>query len=147
MFASPNLVQRPNGDWILPYVGYNVPHKYPRGSYKFEPGMLVWPKGRLAGIEAVEKGEFATVAFVTPGNVLKINALTKRAGCIKIEVVGMDGKPIKGHSFNDAEPVIGNQYKEVVKWKDSSNLGVKTGTPVFLRFKMKMAKIYELYFE
>ncbi len=147
VFASPNLVERPNGDWILPYVGYNVPHKYPRGSYKFEPGMLVWPKGRLAGIMSKGKGEFATVAFVAPGNILKINALTKRAGYIKVEVVGMDGKPIKGHTFADAEPVIGNQYKSIVRWKNSNNLGIKTGTPVFLRFKMKMAKIYELYFD
>ena len=59
----------------------------------------------------------------------------------------MDGNPIKGHAFADCEPVIGNQFKTKVKWKNSGNLGVEVGTPVFLRFKMKMAKIYELYFE
>ena len=147
VFAHPNLVERPNGDWILPYTGYNVPHKYPRGSYRFEPGMLVWPAGRLAGVQAEEKGEFATVAFVVPGETLKINALTQRAGYIKIEVVGMDGYPLKEHTFEDVNPVIGNHYKTVVSWKNSNKIGVKKGIPVFLRFKMKMAKIYGLYFE
>jgi len=27
IFASPNLVERANGDWILPYRGFSIPHK------------------------------------------------------------------------------------------------------------------------
>lgn len=147
VFTQPNLVERPNGDWILPYTAYNVPHKYPRGAYRFEPGLLVWPKGRLCGIEAKGEGEFATIAFVVPGTTLKINAQTHRTGYIMVEVVGMDGIPISNHTFNDSIPVIGDQYKTTIRWKNSDRVGVEKGVPVILRFKMRMAKIYQLFFE
>jgi hypothetical protein len=146
-FASPNLVERSNGDWIMPYVGYNVPHKYPRGAYRFEPGLLVWPKGRLVGIEAQEIGEFATVAFLLPGEKLKINALTQRAGYIRIELVEFDGKPVDGFSFEESDPIIGNHYWTVVSWGGKEKLDLKTGTPIWFRFRIKMAKIYGLEFE
>jgi hypothetical protein len=147
VLAHPNLVERPNGDWILPYVGYNVPHKYPRGAYRFEPGMLVWPKGRLAGIEATEVGAFATAAFVPPGKHLKINALTQRTGYIKIEVVDMEGNPIAGHTFDDCIPLFGDYHFSKVSWKESDDIGVGKDEAIMLRFQMKMAKIYGLEFE
>jgi len=148
IIALPNLVERPNGDWILPYDGFNVPHKCPRGgAYRPTPGLLVWPKGRLAGIEAPEVGEFVTIAFILPGQKMLINALTKRAGYIKIEVVGFDGKPIKGHTFKDCDPIIGNQYRKIVTWGKNEDLGIAAGTPVWFRFKMKFAKLYGLDFE
>jgi hypothetical protein len=147
IIAHPNLVERKNGDWILPYDGYNVPHKYPRGSYKFMPGMLVWPKGRLAAIEAPEIGAFATVAFVPPGKRLKINAVTQRAGFIKVEIVDMDFNVVAGHSFAESTPIIGNYYYSTVSWAESDELGVATGQPIMIRFYMKMAKIYGLEFE
>jgi len=146
-FARPNLVERSNGDWILPYDGYNVPHKFPRGAYRFEPGMLVWPQGRMVGVEAVEMGEFATVAFLLPGKTLKINALTQRAGYIKVELVEFDGNPIKGYTFDNSDPVIGNHHWTAVTWNGKKELGTEPGTPVWFRFRMKMAKIYGLEFE
>jgi hypothetical protein len=146
-FPSPNLVERKNGDWILPYGGSNVPHKYPRGKAKNTPGLLVWPKGRLVGIEAVEKGEFATVGFLLPGKTLKINALTQRTGHIKVELVEFDGEPIKGFSFEEADPVIGDQFWTEVTWNDKSELPVPSGTPIWFRFKLSQAKIYGLEFE
>ena len=135
-FAHPNLAERPNGDWILPYRGYNVPHKYPRGSYRYEPGLLVWPKGRLVGIEAVEIGEFATVAFLLPGKKLKINALTQRAGHIKVELVEFDGKPIEGYSFAESDPIFGDQYWTELTWNGKAELPVEPGTPIWFRFKL-----------
>ncbi|MBN2357796.1 hypothetical protein JXO59_16920 [candidate division KSB1 bacterium] len=146
-FAHPNLVERANGDWILPYEGYNVPHKYPRGAYRFEPGMMVWKKGRLVGIEAAEVGEFATVAFLLPGRRLLVNALTERAGYVKIEVVALNGTAIKGYTFADADAIIGDQYRTPVTWKGKAELDVPPGTPVWLRFRMKMARIFFLDFE
>jgi hypothetical protein len=143
----PNLVERPNGDWILPYNGFDVPHKYPRGSYKFEPGVLIWPKGRLAGIEASEKGEFATAAFLLPGKKLKINALTQRTGHIKVELVEFDGKSIEGFTFEESDAVIGDQFWTEVTWNGKAELPVEPGTPIWFRFKLCQAKIYGLEFE
>jgi hypothetical protein len=146
-FASPNLVERKNGDWILPYGGSNVPHKYPRGRVKSEPGLLVWPKGRLVGIEAPEQGEFATVAILLPGKKLKINALTQRTGHIKVELVEFDGKPIEGYSFAESDPIIGDQYWTELTWNGQAELPVEPGTPIWFRFKLSQAKIYGLEFE
>jgi len=146
-FAVPNLVERPDGDWILPYNGYNVPHKYPRGGYRSEAGLLVWPKGRLVGIEALEKGDFATVAFLLPGKKLKINALTQRSGHIKVELVEFDGKPIEGYSFAESDPIIGDQYWTELTWNGRAEFPVEPGTPIWLRFKLSQAKIYGLEFE
>jgi len=28
-YITPNLVELPDGDFVLPYTGWNVPHKYP----------------------------------------------------------------------------------------------------------------------
>jgi hypothetical protein len=146
--AFPNLVERPNGDWILPYNGFNVPHKYPRsGDFHCTPGLMVWPKGRLTGIEAAEIGEFATIAFIIPGSKIRINALTKRTGYIKMEVVDFDGNPIEGHTLKDCDPIIGDQYRKIVTWNGNDDLGVKTGTPVWFRIEMKYAKLYGLDFE
>ena len=147
VLAHPNLVERPNGDWILPYVGYNVPHKYPRGAYRFEPGLLVWPKGRLIGIEASEVGFFATAAIVPPGKHLHINALTKRTGYIEVELVNMDGNIVEKRSFSQCLPIIGDHHFTRVRWRNGDTLGIKEGEPVILRFQMKMAKIYGLEFK
>ena len=62
VFAHPNLLELSDGSFVLPYTGYNFPHKYPRGQFKFAPGYAVWPKGRLVALEALERGEFATVS-------------------------------------------------------------------------------------
>jgi hypothetical protein len=148
VWAHPNLVERPNGDWILPFSGNRVPHKHPRrGAYQFTQGFLVWPMGRLTGIEAEEMGEFSSIAFIIPGRTIKINALTKRTGYILIEAVDFEGNPIPGHTFEDCDPIIGNQYQKTVTWNGESDLGVEPRTPVYFRFKMKFAKLYCLDFE
>jgi len=147
VFASPNLVEMPNGDFVLPYTGYIFPHKYPRGQWRFQTGYAVWAKGRLVALEAVDRGEFATVAIMPPGRKLRINALTQRAGSIVIEVVGPDGQPIAGRTFAEAKPIIGDQYKTLVTWKDHHDLGHKDGTHILLRFRMEKAKLFGLDFE
>jgi len=147
IFADPNLVERSNGDWILPYRGFHIPHKYPRGRIRPEPGLLVWPKGRLAGIEASEKGEFATVAFLLPGRKMKINAVTQRTGYIKVELVEFDGDPIEGFSFDEANPIIGDHFWTEVTWNGKTKLPVEKGTPVWFCFKLNQAKLYGLEFK
>lgn len=147
LFASPNLVELPNGDFVLPYTGYIFTHKYPRGQWKFQTGYAVWPKGRLVALEAVDRGEFATVGFVPPGRRLRINALTQRAGSILVEVVGQNGQPIAGRTFGDAKPIIGDQFRAVVAWKGTDELGCKDGEYIYLRFQLEKAKLYGLDFE
>lgn len=160
IFAYPHLIERGGnggskggssggnaGDWILLYSGSNFPHKYPRGKQVVGWGTAIWPKGRLMAIEAAEQGGFTTPAFLAPGEKLRINALTGRVGEVRVEVGDFYGKTLPGHSFDDCNPIIGDQYRVPVTWKQSDNLGVKTGEPVVLRFRMTKAKVYELDFE
>jgi len=147
IFTHPNLVELPDGRWVLPYTGYNFPHKYPRGQLRYGWGYAAWPKGRLVGLEAPERGEFATVAFLPPGRKMRINALTRRAGRILVEVVGYhDGKPLPGRTFADAAPIIGDQHWTPVSWKGQEDLGHNSGTAIFLRFRMDKARIFGLEF-
>ena len=147
IFANPNLVELPNGDWALPYTGYDVPHKYPRGSWKYNAGLAIWPKGRLIALVADQTGEFATAAVLAPGTKLKINAVTERGGSVLVEAVDLNGQPIPGRSFNDVIPIIGDHHWTYVKWKSAEGLGVKSGEPIEFRFRLDMARLYGIEFE
>jgi hypothetical protein len=147
IFAQPNLVELPNGDWVLPYTGYAYPHKYARGAWSYDIGLATWPKGRLAGLEANEEGSFATIAFVPPGKKIFINALTNRSGSITVEVCDANGNAVPGHTFADAHPIIGDQFRQPLTWKAGDDVGTDISKGVILRFKMVRAKLYGLDFE
>lgn len=147
VFARPNLIELPDGAFALPYTGYDVPHKYPRGRFRFGTGYAVWPKGRLVGIEAEDAGEFATIGFLAPGRRLLVNALTARAGRLSVEVADLGGKPLPGRSFADCDPLFGDLYREPARWRGEEDLGVPEGTPIVLRFRLDRAKVYFLDFE
>jgi hypothetical protein len=142
IWATPNLIELSGGDWALPYIANNVPHKYPRGQRTSDTGYAVWPKGRLVAVEAADQGEFTMIPFVPPGKKLKINALTLRTGFIKVEVVG-----VKGRSLAECNPVVGDQKWSQVTWKDGNDLGIGEKEPVTLRIEMKQAKLYGLELE
>jgi hypothetical protein len=148
VFAHPNLLELPSGDFALPYTGYLFPHKYPRGQWRFQPGLLVWPKGRLIALEAPDRGEFSTVTLMPPGRRLLINALTQRAGSLLVEVAGRSGgEPLPGRSFADCDPIIGDRFRQPVTWKGESELGFEAGSAILLRFRLEKAAIYCLDFE
>jgi hypothetical protein len=150
LFASPALLELPDGAFALPYGGYNVPHKYPRGRWLSTStcavGYALWPQGRMIGVEAPEAGEFTTVTFVPPGNRLRLNAVTARAGCIRIEAARPDGTPIPGHAFADAVPLCGDCFRTPVAWSGGDTLGIEANEPVMLRVRMERATIYGLEF-
>jgi len=87
------------------------------------------------------------MSFLAPGQSVRINAITARAGEIRVEAADFDGKPTPGRTFEDSIPIVGDQYRTIVRWKNADDLGVKAGEPVILRFKMRRAKIYGLDFE
>ena len=147
VFTAVNLVESPDGGFALPYHGFNVPHKYPRKLRTSATGLLVWPKGRLVALEAHEHGAFTTVAIVPPGRKLKINAITELVTNIRVEVVAYhDGKAISGRTFDDCDPIVGDQHFTTVTWKGKDDLGFKEDTAIMLRFKMNKAKIFGLEF-
>ncbi len=142
IWAYPELIELPNGDWALTYRGDNFPHKYPRGQRKVSLGYAVWPKGRLVALEAVEHGVFTMMPIVPPGRILKINALTLRTGWVKVEVVGVDARKMV-----ECVPIVGDQPWTRVTWKQGNDLGVEDGKPISLRVELQQAKLFGLEFE
>lgn len=146
VFASPNLIELPNGDFALVYTGYNVPHKYPRQQAVRSCAYALWPKGRLVGLEAVERGAFSTLAVAAPGRRLYANALTRRAGHIRVEAARLSGETIPGREFENSIPLTGDCRAAPVVWKEHADLGVEVGEDVVLRFRMEAAVLYYLDF-
>jgi hypothetical protein len=146
VFGRVNLAELPNGDFVLPYTGYRYPHKYPRGAWAFDAGYAVWPKGRIFALVADESGRFSTVGLVPPGNRLRINAVTTRAGRILVEVCDLGGNPVPGRTFADAVPLVGDCHNTPVLWRSGEDLGVPDNHPVLLNVRLEQARIYWLEF-
>jgi hypothetical protein len=141
IWATPNLLELPGGDWALPYIANNVPHKYPRGQRTSNTSYAVWPQGRLVAVEAEDHGEFTMIPIIPPGKQLVINALTLRTGSVRIGVLG-----VAGRSLADCVTIVGDQPGARVAWKGGDDLGAAVGQPVTLRVEMRQAKVYGLEF-
>jgi hypothetical protein len=142
IWATPELIELPEGDWALPYLAHNFPHKYPRGKLVGSTSYAVWPKGRLVALEAADRGEFTMIPLIAPGKTLKINAVTSRTGWIRIEAVGVPGR-----SMAECQPIVGDHHWAPVVWKSASDLGVPLHRDVTLRFELQQAQIFGLEFE
>ena len=133
--------------FALPYTGYDVPHKYPRQKASRSTGYALWPRGRLVGIEAEERGAFSTVALLAPGRHLRVNALIKRAGQLRVEAAHLSGEAVPGREFGNSIPLFGDCLGAPVTWVGHDDLGVAPGEPVILRFRLESACIYYVDFE
>ena len=142
IWAEPNLIELPNGDWALPYSAHNVPHKYPRGQRKGGLGYAIWPKGRMVALVADTRGQFTLMPLVAPGRVLKINADTKRTGGVLVEVAGDPER-----TFAKCRRLFGDLDWATVTWGEKADLGKKVGEPVTLRFRLERADLYGVEFE
>jgi hypothetical protein len=149
VWARPPLFERGDGSFALQIRGDNFPHKYPRGLRKIEMGLAVWPHGRIAAIEAVERGQFATVAIIARGTKLRLNARTNRTGSIRVAAqYGERGaKIIPGREFENAIPIIGDRPNAPVRWARHEDLGVQVGEPVILHFELVQAELFHVEFE
>lgn len=147
VFLYPELTEMADGSWILPYAGYNVPHKYPRGQWRFAPGYAIWRSGRLVGLRADEQGSFTTIAILPPGRKLYLNAVTARAGFVKVEATSMNGKILPGRSFSESSAVVGDHRRAAIAWGQQTDLGHRDGEAVMLRFQLCQATLYWVDFE
>jgi hypothetical protein len=150
VMTGPPLVELPGDRWALPYVGFPIPHKYPRldpAQRERHPGVAsgrgyaIWPRGRLVALEAAEDGAFATVAVFPRGERLFLNAVVAADGFIK---VGVD-RP--GREIENCVPLSGVDGLELpVAWRNETGLATKGG-PVALKFQLRRAKLFGLTFQ
>ncbi|HTX54488.1 MAG TPA: hypothetical protein VMD08_13850 [Candidatus Baltobacteraceae bacterium] len=147
IFSFPGLIELPNGDFALPYKGYNLPHKYPRGKMELYAGYAVWPKGRLVAVQADDVGEFATVGILPPGHTLKINAVTKRAGGIRVELCRINDQVVAGRTFSDCDIVQGDAFWKTVTWKGESDLKTADGEALVIRVRIERGQLFGIEFD
>ena len=153
LFTSCGLVPLGEDAVGLPYKGSTFPHKYPRWKDRDDRGetrYAVWPRGRLACVEASGEGFFATPVVRLPGRQLRLNCKTPIAGEIRVEVVAITSwvnkrkveEVIPGRSFDDCAPINGNHLAHTVTWRGDADLGHAEDQPVYLRFKLRAAQLY-----
>jgi hypothetical protein len=142
IWAQPNLIEFPNGDWALPYSAHNMPHKYPRGQVKGAVGYAVWPKGRMVALEAESRAQFTLMPLMSPGRTLKINANIRRTGGIRVEVAGDPER-----TFEKCNLLFGDLHWAAVEWGGVSDLGRKPGQAITVRFRLERAELYGIEFD
>lgn len=142
IWVQPNLIELGNGDWALPYLGHNVPHKYPRGVRAGGVGYAVWPKGRLIALEAAGEGSFTMIPLVPGGKILKINAVTKRTGWIKVGLLGDEDR-----SLERCTPATGDLHWAAMGWGGETEAIRNPDRPVTLQISMYQAELYGIEFE
>ena len=116
------------GDLVgLPYRASTFPHKYPRWPDRGDrgrPRFAVWPRERLACVEAQDVGQFATTPLRIEGHRVRLNLKTPLSGEVRVEVVAITdwvGKKktervVEGRAFEDCDPVSGDRLSHTVTW-------------------------------
>jgi len=106
---------------------------------------------RLDGFVSVRApyagGELTTKPFTFIGSKLWLNFATSAAGEIKVEIQDANRQAVPGYSLAEAQALIGNEMARAVSWKTGEDVSQLIGKPIRLRFVMKDADLYSLWFE
>ena len=92
-------------------------------------------------------GEMITKLLSFSGSSLFINFSTSAAGYVLVEILDNENNVIQNFSSDDCLPLTGNEISRHVEWKKGSSLEKLINTPVKIRFKMKDADIYSIWFK
>lgn len=149
LIPKPGLVRLPNGNLLLVYGAWRMPHKFPRhhlGKIKdrYYDLCAEWPADRMVALEAEEEGEFSTVPFVLRGNSISLNLATETKGGVEVEVRDEAYRPIPGRGFSEADRLTGDQTSLPVTWKGTSDLSAYRNRRIWLRFRLRQAKLYAI---
>jgi len=93
-----------------------------------------------------EGGEIYTKPIRFKGDELFLNFSTSAAGFIKVEILDMEGNPIKGFELEKAKELIGNEIEKAVSWQGDPDLSKLMDQAVRIRFVMKDADLYSMRF-
>ncbi len=115
--------------------------------------LATWRKDGFVCLEAPEDGYFATTPFVFKGGRLKLNGWSRYRGGIKVELADSTNEyhsfadSVSGRSFEDCDEISGSDVDRTVTWNGESDLSQWEGKLVRLRFKMRRARLYAIWFE
>ena len=121
------------------YGGYARGHKVERFTER-QIGLARMKRDRYVSRSSGSKeGRLRTHKLVLSGAAMTLN-VNAAGGSARIQVLGDDGKPIKGFSFADCKPITSDSICAPVRWKQP--LSAIAGKPVTLEFKLLNAHLY-----
>ena len=91
-------------------------------------------------------GTLLTKPFVFEGRELEINYATSAAGFVKVELRDGSGNPIPGFTMDDAQEIIGNEIKRIVRWRGERDVSSISGTTVQMKIQLKDADLFSFKF-
>lgn len=150
IYAFSDMVRLPDGRVAVGFIGNGTRHEeYWRT--KFEKGYqnkreqlgawAIWEDGRIAGIEAVKKGEFTTLPLKATGSPIEINARTGVSGSVQVDVlIDEPGRPLP-RLVLQAREMTGDLLWKRLEFPKGS-LAEVAGRNIRLRFHMYDAKVF-----
>jgi len=153
IYPSPQMVHLSEQRVAVPIQGNSLLHnEYWRSIFEKDYpsqnglGWAMWEEGRIAGIQARQRGEFTTLPVPVSGSKLEMNFKTGQAGFLKIEILHGDNSPIEGYTSDDCKPLNGDEIWENVIWKKETDVSKLQGNHVRIRVTLFDAKIYGFRF-
>lgn len=144
---SLGMVELPDKRMGIPYNITPVPHKHPRRLPFGVVGWAWWPLGRLAALEAPVEGSFALWPIKTTKRRISINFKSALGGSIRVQVMNVEGRPVKGRTLEDCDWLIGDHIEKDVSWRGDTDLANGENEPVTLFFQLRSAEIYSVEFK
>ncbi len=90
-------------------------------------------------------GELLTKPLVAAGEHLIINYKAADGGRLRVELQGIEGRPLDGFGIADCEPLAGDEVDVAVRWKRSPR-SWPAGRPFRIRFVLENATLFSMRF-
>lgn len=106
-------------------------------------GLATLRRDGFASMYTESAGTLTTPTLKFKGEYFFVNANV--SGNLKVEVLDLDGNIINGFSKNDCLGFIGDETKQLIKWKANNSLKSLIGKNIKLRFYLEDGEIYSFW--
>jgi hypothetical protein len=150
VWSLPNPIAMGNELWIY-YVGDNRDHDgFVDPAASEHRTSLHRAILRLDGFVSADAGytggEIVTPLIKFSGGKLQLNADPSGGGCVQVELLDENDRPIKGYTRYEATRMYENAVNQTVTWGDNDTLASLVDKPIKLRFLMRDCKLYAFQF-
>jgi len=153
LYPAPELVPLAEDRWGL--LTLACPHPHNRNSAEpSEYFWAMWKRDRLVALKAGDYAEFALTEQDCAGGQLSLNVKTHQpGGFVKVEIVdgGLPNRAgaalpsgLPGYTFEECDPVSGDQLDAVVGWRGRTDLSPLRGKKIHLRLRMARAELFAI---
>ena len=150
VYVDPALFVLPDGRFAIPYTARASRHHesyYGLESRAARVRLAMWPEHRLGGMRADSRGAFTLESRSIGGGQLALNYRTDRGGWIRAALYEniphppQPVDPLPGYSFNQCEPLAGDQLRAPLRWNDA-DLSSLSGRKINVRFELNRGTIF-----